>query len=328
MDIIFVRSPFIVKIDDNPRIGSRIELKFRSKGTSYPANPDYTISKQRVTINSVSERYNISDYAREYINIDQPSSVVNGIESDNLWCFVEVKRYRQTAVNTFVLIDTTEYIALNGYSQTSIDSDLVLLFKPAINKQFNAINTTYLNILINYKGDNVNWNGLNILRSPDPLGYYLLKVTLALTGENTLTYFDGFEGVSQSGGLSTQVCEQKYSPIIVTFINGFGGWQSLTFFKNKVETIETESKEYHFLGGNKKAFNFQGTESIRANTGYVDENYNELIQDLLLSENIIVAGRKALIKSKSQPKKTSLNDKLINFELEFIYSDNLINDVI
>ena len=77
MDIIFVRSPFFVTIDDNPRIGSRIELKFRTKSTSYPTNPDYTISKQRVTINSVSERYNISDYAREYINIDQPSSVVN-----------------------------------------------------------------------------------------------------------------------------------------------------------------------------------------------------------------------------------------------------------
>jgi hypothetical protein len=328
MDIIFVRSPFFINIDDNPRIGSRVELKFRTKSTSYPTAPSYTISKPRVTINSVSERYNISDYAREYININQPSAVVNGIESDDLWCFVEVKRYVQTDINTFDLIDTTEYIALNGYSQDSVDSDLVLLFNPAINKQFNQVNTTYLNILINYQGDNVNWNGLNILRSPDPLGYYLIKVRLAVTGENTLTYFDGEVGLSASGGLSTQVCEPKYSPIIVWFINRFGGWQSLTFFKNKVETIETESKEYHFLGGNKKAFNFQGTESIRANTGYVDENYNELIQDLLLSENVLIGDRKVLVKSKSQPKKTSLNDKLINFELEFIYSDNLINDVI
>lgn len=331
MNILFVRSPNFITINQTPRIGSRVMLYFRTKSTAYPTIPNYVISKQRVTATSASERYNISDYAREYINIDEPGAVVNGVESDNVWCFAKVERYKENSTGVFDLIDITEYICLNGYSQPSINTNLLFLYNTNINKQFNAINTTYVNVLVYHDGmdgSNTAWNGIILINDDAPVGYYLLKVRLAVTGENTLSYIADETIYTASGGLSTQVCEPKYNPIIVWFINRFGGWQSLTFFKNQIESIETESKEYQFLGGNKKAFNFQGTESIKANTGYVDENYNELIQDLLLSENVLIGDRKVLVKSKSQPKKTSLNDKLINFELEFTYSENLINDVI
>lgn len=326
MNILFVRRPNFITIDTSVRTGSRVELRFRTKSTSYPTNADYSISKPRVTTSSVSERYNISDYAREYIKINAPTTVANGIESDDVWCFVEVKRFTQTAPTTFNLIDTVEYICLNGSNASVFVDTTLFLHNIDLDIQYNLINTTYVNALVNHIGGDVKWNNVTILNNSNANGFYLLKLILNQNKPN-LNFLERDAALFFGVG-SVQICEPKYSPIIVFFINRFGGWQPLTFFKNKIETIETESKEFEFLGGNKKAFNFQGTESIKINTGYVDENYNELIQDLLLSENILIGDRKALIKSKSQPKKTSLNDKLINFEIEFVYSDNLIFDVL
>ena len=134
-----------------------------------------------------------------------------------------------------------------------------------------------------------------------------------------------------------QICEPKYTPITCTFVNRFGGWQFLTFFKASTEAIETEFKEfnmlpssinYNVLQGQRKRFNHQGKQSIKCNTGWVDENYFELIQDLLLSETVLLGGKPAVVKSKSSEKKTSLNNKVINYEIEFEYNFGLINDVI
>ena len=58
------------------------------------------------------------------------------------------------------------------------------------------------------------------------------------------------------------------------------------------------------------------------------ENYSSSIQDLLLSETILLNGLPVELKTQSANLKTSLNDKNINYELDFEYSYNLINNVI
>ena len=60
----------------------------------------------------------------------------------------------------------------------------------------------------------------------------------------------------------------------------------------------------------------------------VDENYSELIQDLLLSEVVILDYKPAIVKSQSFDIKTHLKDKNINYEIEFEFNYGLINDVI
>ena len=86
--------------------------------------------------------------------------------------------------------------------------------------------------------------------------------------------------------------------------------------------------DYNVLQGQRRRFNHQGKQSIKCNTGWVPENYFELIQDLLLSEVVLLNGKPAVVKSKSSEKKTSLNNKVINYEIEFEYNYGLINDVI
>ena len=111
----------------------------------------------------------------------------------------------------------------------------------------------------------------------------------------------------------------------------------MTFFKANSSSIDVTSKDfnllpssinYNVLQGQKQRFNFQGKQKIKCNTGWVDENYFELIQDLLLSEVVLLDNKPVIVKSQSADVKTHLKDKNINYEIEFEYNYGLINDVI
>jgi hypothetical protein len=68
------------------------------------------------------------------------------------------------------------------------------------------------------------------------------------------------------------------------------------------------------------------------NTGWVDEYYSDSITELLLSEKVllVISGRHTpvTVKTQSSDLKTILKDKNINYEIEFEYAFNLINDAV
>ena len=137
---------------------------------------------------------------------------------------------------------------------------------------------------------------------------------------------------------SQEIEEYKYEFNIIAFINKKGGWQTLFFFKKSSESISVKSTEaklntsnpnYTVEAGQTRFYNFQGTKTIKLNTGWVDENYSELITELLFSEKILLNSTIPVkLKNKSFDLKTSINDKMINYEVEFELDYNLINDVI
>jgi hypothetical protein len=152
------------------------------------------------------------------------------------------------------------------------------------------------------------------------------------------TYQFGVDGSpTDFNYFSEQICEPKYTPIVCAYVNRYGGWQFLVFFKANQQSIEVKSNTYNlmpqsinyntFVGVNKN-FNFNGTQKITCNTGWVNENYFELIQDLMLSETILLDNVPVICKSTSTDIKTHLKDKNINYTINFEYNFNLINDVI
>jgi len=83
---------------------------------------------------------------------------------------------------------------------------------------------------------------------------------------------------------------------------------------------------YDIKDGQNKQFNIQGQWSIKLNTGWVDESHNILINSLLLSESVYLDNIPVVLKTKSETIKTSLQDKMINFQIEFDYAFSIIND--
>ena len=79
----------------------------------------------------------------------------------------------------------------------------------------------------------------------------------------------------------------------------------------------------------------QGTDSITMNTGYISEDYNQVIEQLMLSEQVWATFitseedqvRPLVPKTKSFTHKTQLNDKLIDYTIEFDIANNKINNI-
>jgi hypothetical protein len=111
----------------------------------------------------------------------------------------------------------------------------------------------------------------------------------------------------------------------------------LTFYKAQTNNLSVKNSDYKLspdnvnytaLRGQNKSFNFVGTQTIKVNSGWIDENYNELITDLLLSETVLLDRKPVIVKTQGTELKTKLKNRLINYEIDFEYSYNLINDAI
>jgi hypothetical protein len=185
----------------------------------------------------------------------------------------------------------------------------------------------------------------------DDTGFTDQKIQyVRLTASAELQDGDTITIASTTGGGTTvitleEIEECKYTPMNVIFYNKFGALQNIWFFKKAVNSLSTTSESYKanimdFSGSpvtystsspQYQIYNKNGKERISMNTGFIDEQYNEVIKQLMLSEQVwIDNGTNVLpvsLNSNSLSFKTSVNDKLIDYTLEFEYAFDKINTI-
>ena len=88
-----------------------------------------------------------------------------------------------------------------------------------------------------------------------------------------------------------------------------------------------DSVDYSVSKNIRQTFNTNGQESISVNTGWVREGYSEVIKQLLLSNTIRLDNKPVVINTKSVDLFTSINERNINYTLEFNYANNIINTI-
>jgi hypothetical protein len=359
MKVIFVRSPYKILVDEATQVYTRCVIDI--------IDPAGVITTKTVTLekqipDTVNRNcwFNISPYIKDEIENIAPSAITPTDEDANMWRKVEVTTYWKVNLNDeWTELELQEFVAVNGYNNyqggynQSIESDVVLLTNPDV-KIYRADDDQYFNILVDY-----DWNdGYDLI--------YRYRNLAGTTIENVkaINLVDEITGIfmmkvpyrgdvaGQENGNSVQVIlnpddvqpqiyflngdDCLYTPIKCAFVNSKGGWQYLTFFKARTDSYEVKSKgfnlladavDYNPLRGQRKEFNFNLMQSVKLNSGWVDENTIELLVELLSSETILLDNEPAVLKDKSIQKKTRLKDKMINYEMNFEYSFNLINDV-
>lgn len=330
MKAIFTRSPYYVIIDELTQVGGKLELSFRKFGETYPVDPDIVLSKKVPSPTQLETVFNISPYCDDRIKPIKQTAV----NDNDCFVFVQIKRYVETETNVFSLLDTEEFVCLNGYldyfegSNNFIDLSSIIIF-PLIDTQIviKRNDTVFVNIGILHNGTD-KWEVENVtktilLDNTDSAGFYFLKVPLAVN-ETKILKNDTLSRLI----LSEQICEPKYTPKLVTFVNKLGGWQPFTFFKAHQENLEVSKDNYSLMQswnydkyvGIKQGFNHKITETIKLSTGWVDENYSELVKQLMLSPKIMLDDKPVIIKTTSISKKNIFIDKNINYEIEFEYA--------
>ena len=159
---------------------------------------------------------------------------------------------------------------------------------------------------------------------------------------NTIAVKDS-GGTTQKTITVVNVCEPKFTPYKVTFVNRFGAFQDLYFFKKTIESfnvsdekfkrniINSSTVTYGVNQAQQTRYNINATSSISLNTGFIKEDMNDTIEELFLSENLWIRynGKTLPIipTTKNLQFKTVLNDKLIDYKVDFEFAFDKINNV-
>ena len=287
--IVRARSPYIIFINEVGQTSGKLELRIWKKGETKPTLPTYSFTKSIPSPTQTLLRFNISPYLKDFIS--------NILYDVNTWyCRFECRLFSNDVELTEQKI---EGIAVNGYADFLDGQN----YSEGLANRFSNIKRQ------------IKVGSTNKLHSYNSL----LNEISEITATNV-----------------EQTCEPILEPQKVEFINRYGGKDFIWFFKMRTDSISTESKEYKLLQpgmyydttiGQNAKYNFNGKQSIKMNTGFVPENYNELIQDLMLSEKVWINSIPAIVKSSGTEFKTQIRNKNINYEIEFEYAFDLINNM-
>ena len=357
---IYARSPFIIEVNEVGQSGSKVELYIYPNGTTPPTSPTYTLQKLIPASNNTQTLYNVSPYLLEAIN---HNNFVNNYATDNAllgveqYTMVQVKRYK-LALSTYVLLDTFTYRAFDGYGYYSEGMNPMQLENYHLDEQnyfywADANNNPSVNSLeragtftaylptgytVEYEQLQTGLTHSYAIASDNVYNLYRVYPSYYLTG-NILRIKLGSAVVWESTFYPIEEC--LYEPVVIDFINKFGAWQREFMFKASYESLATTATEFNLMQefsspfasydpdlNQRQTFNTNGIISYRTNTGWVDETFNSNIQQLLLSERILLDGVPVKMKTKEFEKQKNINNKKINYVLEFESSTDLINNVI
>ena len=153
-----------------------------------------------------------------------------------------------------------------------------------------------------------------------------------------------YQGVANANVKQVEEC--KFKPHKVTFVNKNGVLDDMYFFKKSTDSITTKRESYNantikadntysINQHNKREFNITANSMVKLSSGYLNESSNEKFKQLLLSEKVWITrtfknNESVLpinIKTSSISYKTSLNDKLVDYTIEFNDSYNAINNI-
>ena len=287
--IVRARSPYIITINEVGQTSGKLELRIWKKGETKPTLPTYSFTKSIPSATQTKLTFNISPYLKDFI-----SNKLNDV--DTWYCYFECRLFSN---NVELAEQKIEGIAVNGY-------------------------TTFL------QGQNYSESNANRFTN--------IKRQTKVGSTNKLHSYDSLlnEIAEITATNVEETCEPILEPQLVQFVNRYGGLDFIWFFKMRTDSISTESKDYKLLQpnlnydttiGQNAKYNFNGKQSVRMNTGFVPENYDELIQDLILSEKVWINSIPAIVKSTGTEFKTQIRNKNINYEIEFEYAFDLINNM-
>ena len=359
MDRFNCRSPYIIEVNgDAGQVGTKIFLEVYSQDLSTLLVAKEIEKKMFSPTNRINY-YNISPYVYD---------VLNTLDLNYFGCIVYVHKFFTGNGTEYNQFEDLTFVSTNGYSDYTEANYLQTANFIPLNKQ--------VSYPINYtrSGNYPKLDCIFDFNDNDTVYYAELKkgshietTTIANTGGYFFNRFDLTNSNSNFNETNTfkiyridlaervylysvtlvALCEPKFSPIGLDFVNRYGGLQKMTFFKNSIQTIEVKGSEYntnnfnnypHYTQdlGQKRVYNKNGSKTIKCNSGWVNEAENENIKDIMLSENLLLTyteegatvTKAVTLKSSSQLLKTGLNEKVINYELEFEVASQLINNVI
>jgi len=308
--------------------------------TQQPTIPQYTIAKSRITGND-NITLEIGELVRDYINI----SFNNDYNS--------ISRYVRAVVNSFDDADepfqtnpiTSTYIALDGYGYFEEGANPELSRNALISADniYLPENTAgNFPIFVEGVGKVIIDSNTTQITDSGNTNQKVQYITIPANSSTILVY-DIDDSTLRKTITVTNICEPKFTPYKITFVNKFGVFENMFAFKKSSEVsnvtdelfkrniVTNASSNYNTYDNQKSRMNVNAQTSLTLNTGFIKEDMNQTIEELFYSENVYIRYEDKTLAviptSKSLQYKTVLNDKLINYTVQFDFAFDRINNV-
>ena len=347
--IIRARSPYYLREPDLANFtGAAIQVYIYEgvSPTDLPASPQYTLTKEPIN-NELSVTFEISELIRDYFD-----NVYTGTYSSSAGSVLNVRVQTNQSVSTGGLPTPiiNDYLAFDSYTefhdgvnfgflgnQVPFDSDILYklggqLIVPILTEETSSVEFKYSGSIVSTYTVTDNGNSNQKIQYATYIGNV---DEVLITPATALPYTYAVKTIE----------ECKYPTYKITFINKYGVLEDMWFHKKSVESMATSKEEfnrnllnyttltYSNKSHSKNIYNKKGNQSIVLNSGFYPEAYNEAFEQLLLSEFVWMTKTGSstiypmVVNDSSFTYKTSLNDKLINYTINFDYAYNLINNV-
>ena len=336
-----------------------------------PANlGTFTLQKKPLT-GEDSVSFDISELVNDFIEqkfINNTPLTGYNVSADTQSVWITVVTSARESDGTIIgSTTTTNYLAHEGYND----------FKDGLNYtteptamisgnyiQYNKGDYIYLPVNVErvnsvnfkYNGSSISTYGISDDGNANQKVEYSYYLTVQEIDEIEITY-----DTTQTESITVKEIEEcKYPVHKIVFLNRWGAFQDLFFFKKSVESLESRSENfnrsifqarqvyyterlgecnenynynvYSTTAHAKKTFNANATESISLNTGFVPESMNPYFEELMVSEYVWLVDENDVVypvnlKDSSFTYKTGLNDRLINYTMNFEKSFDLVNNI-
>lgn len=364
---VFIRSPFIIEIDEPLQTEGKVEVFIWNRQDTPPTTPNYVLNKKIPNSSNLELTFNVSHYVKEEINFLEKSEVsYNNIFAEidqDQWAFVKIKRYvKFNGDLDFTALDTKTYIALNGYGyyEQGYNPNLgSILLDQGVYEYWldpNNLPTPGPQNDLNRYGDvkvvlppetySMRYTDLvtgDVFIAPVPANRYVAQIFLVYPlytqNGNLVEYLDDLDEVIWTCTMMP-ITECKYQVHTIDIVNKYGAWQRTFAYKASRKTLSVNVEKYDLFSRElinyntnspeNKLFNVNGRKKIKLNTGWIyNDTYNDLVlEPMMLSERISIDNNPVIMETRSTELFENINKHVINYELTFEYAYDVINNVV
>ena len=165
---------------------------------------------------------------------------------------------------------------------------------------------------------------------------YATSTTATLTSVDIVT-----GGSTETVTIEEQDCN-KFTNLPLVFVNKSGALQKVNFFLKSTESVNVEREEfktntlttgatYSINAHQYKNRNINSRETIVMNTGYVNDSYNQVIEEILFTKRCWLFKDNQYLpvvpQDKSVQFQTSLNNRVANYTMTFNFAFDKINTI-
>lgn len=321
---------------------------------SIPSEVSYQITKENNILSTGNDVVNISRLISDFIEFIPQSatttSVINGVNQRWVQTYTTYTTTDSsdatTEQNTFIDLMSLGY----SYGYEGVNNDIVNESTLIPTQEYKVYRDGFFIVPVLLDQSAFTSSAISVRSYPNlQINISPVVTSLFLISGELVKYIwvelseastDRYVEVIYKGETTTLFIEDecKYTPINICFQNKDGALQNITFFKESIESMTTTSNQFERSSLQPSdgyhqfvRFDVQGRTSFTANSGYIDEDNNEVFRQMLLSEKIWIYENSQFtpvnMSTKNITYQTRQKERLINYEIKLDYSYNQINNV-